>query len=300
MDGRGGCCIARYAGGGNANKMERVMLRFRPIAPKPATVSSDNKSSSGDTTTYVKAAAGRGKRKYNTKRRSYGAGSRKQRVRASPEQINNNNNNNNNKRARADESSGETVVVTLPLLPESPTESKTPTSRSAAPIWVSFNSTAAEINRFFTTPANSHRQQHRAEIGRICGEGVMGSSVTVECVTEMWVSGEGLRRTDQERVRNLEWDTCPRFITDVHNRVTWTNRAYKKMVVGDMDKEVEVVVWVAMKEKVPVSYPAFTCRVRVQHTCTKEIKILPCDVWRIDGGGFAWRLDVKAALSLGR
>ncbi|KAL0415716.1 UNVERIFIED_CONTAM: hypothetical protein Slati_3403500 [Sesamum latifolium] len=33
----GGCCIARYAGGAyDKSKVDRIMQRFRPIAPKPA------------------------------------------------------------------------------------------------------------------------------------------------------------------------------------------------------------------------------------------------------------------------
>ncbi|CAM8925011.1 unnamed protein product [Rhodiola kirilowii] len=292
MDGRdGGCCIARYGGGGaayDANKMKRLMLKFRPIAPKPSfgtsvigsSSSSGNnslKTSSGETATYVKP--GRGKRKYNTngaKRSSYAGGKRK-RVKSSPEKM------------------------TLPLLPESPTENKTPTSRFAppAPIWLSFNnishlemrassSDLTTEKRISIMTHNSQLQQKQAE--------VVGSVVTVECVTEVWVS------VAEERVRNLEWDTCPGFITDAENRVTWTNIAYKKMVVGEEDHEGggEVVVWVAMKDRVPVSSPAFTCRVRVQKTCSKEVKIFPCDVWRLGCGGFAWRLDVEAALSLGR
>uniref|UniRef100_A0A7N0VDS6 DUF7950 domain-containing protein n=1 Tax=Kalanchoe fedtschenkoi TaxID=63787 RepID=A0A7N0VDS6_KALFE len=315
MDGRGGCCIARYAGGGgyeDAKKMERVMLKFRPIAPKPATggsvfgsSSSDNnnsnKTSSGETTTYVKA--GRGKRKYNASGARRACGGGRKRVRASPEE-------NDSKRLVDIETSRDTTtVVTLPLLPESPTEIKTPTSRYVppAPIWLSFNSptttTAVPGNNNSVARMNaiSHHsyQNHQVAAGGVKVLGVVGSGVTVECVTEMWVSGEGLGRTDEERVRILNHDTCPGFISDAQNRVTWTNRAYRKMVVGE-EEGGDVVVWLAMKERVPVSYPAFTCRVRVQNTCTKEIKILPCDVWRMDGGGFAWRLDVKAALSLGR
>nr|POE72662.1 hypothetical protein CFP56_18663 [Quercus suber] len=38
MDGRGGCCIASYGANGvyDMSKMDMIMLRFRPIAPKPA------------------------------------------------------------------------------------------------------------------------------------------------------------------------------------------------------------------------------------------------------------------------
>uniref|UniRef100_A0A7N0RJV7 DUF7950 domain-containing protein n=1 Tax=Kalanchoe fedtschenkoi TaxID=63787 RepID=A0A7N0RJV7_KALFE len=301
MDGSGGCCIARYAGGGgydDAKKMERVMLKFRPIAPKPATGGSvfgssssennnnNNKTSSGETTAYVKA--GRGKRRYTTNggagKRACGGG--RKRVRASPVENN----------AREESSM---TVVTLPLLPESPTENKTPTSRYAPPppIWLSFNNSPA------TTPKaenNSFTRQQRVAVGGVKGLRVVGSGVTVESVTEMWGSGEGiLGRTDEERVRSLDWDTCPGFVSDGENRVRWTNRAYRRMAVGE-EEGAEVVVWLAMKERVPVGCAGFTCRVRVENTCTREIKVSPCDVWRMDGGGFAWRLDVKAALSLGR
>ncbi|CBI15623.3 unnamed protein product, partial [Vitis vinifera] len=41
MDAKGGCCIARYAGGAyDMSKVDRIMLRFRPIAPKPTSAGS--------------------------------------------------------------------------------------------------------------------------------------------------------------------------------------------------------------------------------------------------------------------
>ncbi|KAJ6776897.1 hypothetical protein OIU74_000971 [Salix koriyanagi] len=48
---------------------------------------------------------------------------------------------------------------------------------------------------------------------------------------------------------------------------------------------------------------AFSCWVRLQNSWQKEKcskTAVPCDVWRMDFGGFAWRLDVDSALSLGR
>lgn len=286
MDGRSVCCIARYAGGGDAcqekKMMERAMLKFRPIAPKPATgacsafgsSSPDTKTSSGDTT-YVKAA-GRGKRKYNmaninNKRRGFNGEGRKL-----PATISNDN----------DTSRGESSRVTLSLLPESPTDhlmkndnSRTPTSRTgpSTPIsWLSFNS-----------------QQNQA----------VESVVTVECLTHMYTcdGDQELGRMDEERLRTMEWDTCPGFITDGQMQVKWINKAYEK--VACVNDHHQLVVSVDMKDekvKEARTYPSFTCRVRVQQKGIKEIKILPCDVWRMDCGGFAWRLDVNAALSLGR
>ncbi|KAJ6418130.1 hypothetical protein OIU84_001503 [Salix udensis] len=113
----------------------------------------------------------------------------------------------------------------------------------------------------------------------------------------------------------MEKDTCPGFISDDYGRVTWTNEAYRMMVGQGEGGDRQVFVWLAMKEKVPMAvtvagHKAFTCRVRVQYqkydTCRVNLKekisivTVPCDVWRMDSGCFAWRLDVKAALCLGR
>lgn len=99
---------------------------------------------------------------------------------------------------------------------------------------------------------------------------------------------------------SLQRDTCPGFISDGLNRVLWTNEAYGKMVGGAAE---EVVAWLVMKAEVvvPAGIPSFTCRVRVVTFGKDKISLtLPCDVWRMDCGGFAWRLDTTAALSLGR
>ncbi|KAF2305984.1 hypothetical protein GH714_009279 [Hevea brasiliensis] len=64
-----------------------------------------------------------------------------------------------------------------------------------------------------------------------------------------------------------------------------------------------ITVRLVMKEKILpyLYYPTFTCWVRLQYTWPKEkfSQMFPCDVWKMESGGFAWRLDVKAALSLG-
>ncbi|KAH0690230.1 hypothetical protein KY290_018475 [Solanum tuberosum] len=297
MDGRGGCCIARYAAGAyDMSKVDRIMLKFRPIAPKPAVAGS---SVSGTTTppqkTEVPVRTGRWKRRYvkennknsnNSKRSNSGSSpSGRKRKAPSPEE---------------NESSGKTVsggetVVTLPLLSESPErkDRSVDVVKKNAPIWLSFGGNQENNN------------------GQLQGCGgvmfpqpvqVVGSWVKVESVTDAWVEGYGLGRTDEEKLINLERDSCPGFISDGLNRVRWANKAYKAMVGEGAG---EVVVWLVMKDDVRLpdnkSTAAFTCRVRVVR-CGKEKNslILPCDVWRMDGGGFAWRLDTEAALSLGR
>ncbi|KAJ4973031.1 hypothetical protein NE237_006205 [Protea cynaroides] len=256
MDSRGGCCIARYAGGAyDKSKVDRIMLRYRPIAPKPAVGGSIAGNSTPET--------GRTKRRY----------------------VRDNRKRCNRKKRLFSE------VTLLPLLPEMPDRKVTPTRNSppsdldlkvetSGPIWLNFKEPTTVLMPQPVKP--------------------VGSVVTVERVTEAFEDGDqGLGYTDEERKKNLERDTCPGFISDGMNRVEWINEGYKKMMIGD---DVDEMVWLVMKERLPVTYPAFACRVRLQYTCRKEKHSLtvPCDVWRMDRGGFAWRLDVKAALSLGR
>ncbi|KAE8681402.1 cyclin-dependent kinase G-2-like [Hibiscus syriacus] len=274
MQGRGGCCIARYEAAGHGiydmSKVNCIMLRFRPIAPKPATGGSVSPQESGE----VCSKSGRGKRRpckdsctmSNTKRC--------------------------NKKRRV---WNEEKRVTLPLLPETPDCKESVLNRQMGgviqktmPFWLSFG------------VADDKKESFPAEQAVVVPPQTVrvGSCVIVECLTETWVSGDVLGRTDEEKKINLGRDTCPGFISDDIGRVTWTNGAYKEMVGG------ETMVWLAMKERLPlmITYPVFTCKARVQYTCGIEQSslTLPCDVWRMDGGGFAWRLDINAALCLGR
>ncbi|KAK4350640.1 hypothetical protein RND71_029953 [Anisodus tanguticus] len=310
MDGRGGCCIARYAGDVyDMSKVDRIMLRFRPIAPKPAA----GGSVSGATTpqkSQVPVRTGRCKRRYvkdnnkntttsnSNKISSSGSRSptgRKRKV-PSPEE---------NEFSGKTVSGGADMVVTLPLLSESPERKDSLRDHSAdvvvkkqekyAPIWLSFGGNQGNNNDI---NSQGYGRMMFPQPVR-----VVGSWVKVESMTDAWVEGYGLGRTDEEKLVNLERDSCPGFISDGLNRVGWVNKAYKEMV-GEGGAG-EVVVCLVMKEDIRLlenkTTPAFTCWVRVVR-CGKEKNslILPCDVWRMDGGGYAWRLDTKAALSLGR
>ena len=339
MDGRGGCCIARYATGGggvygyDTSKVGQIMLRFRPIAPKPAAGGSvsgagGSKLENGET----KNRGGRGKRRIvrdNNNSNITKRCNRKKRNAHSPESY-------DDKRRRLvpDEK-----VVTLPLLPETPEPKDTPAKISPeardSSKWLSFE------NFVSSTENNIIANNNKVDENMFCGGWsaakaadptvvmmprpmrMVESSVMVECVTDTWTEGinkYGLGFTDEERRMNLEKDTCPGFVSDGYGRVTWTNGAYRKMVSqgceddNDHDymyggDQMRMMVRLVMKEdSLPVTMlmcPAFTCRVRLQCYTNgkKEIKsslTLPCDVWRMDSGGFAWRLDVNAALCLGR
>ncbi|WOG89201.1 hypothetical protein DCAR_0208437 [Daucus carota subsp. sativus] len=277
MDRRGGCCIARYGGGGGYNdmsKVDQIMLRYRPIAPKPVAAGGSKPESAE---LYVKNA--RPKRRYvrDQSKKRIGTGKRK----VSPE-----------KSSSAGSSSGGETAVTLPLLSEVPERKESPGRASKnAPIWLSFD-------RKEIVSGEGHVAFPVAEPARV----LVKSCVRVECVMDTWVDRNGLGKTDGEKVRNLERDTCPGFVSDGYNGVRWTNKAYREMV-GEADGE--MMVWVVMKDLVllPLMSEAFTCRVRV--SCGKDggfmsAMTLPCDVWRMSNGGLAWRLDIKAALCLGR
>ncbi|XWS60306.1 hypothetical protein CRYUN_Cryun07bG0024700 [Craigia yunnanensis] len=280
MEGRGGCCIARYAAAGvyDMSKMDRMMLRFRPIAPKPATGGSISPQGNSE----VHSKSGRGKRRHSKESNTM---SNKKRC---------------NRKIRV---LSEEKRVTLPLLPETPDckdsifkEKNGGVFHKMMPLWLSFGQ-ADDPKAGFLGGGGS---ADPAVVMAPQGVRVVGSCVTVECVTDTWVSGDGLGSTDEERKVNLRRDTCPGFISDGLGTVTWTNGAYKEMVGGEM---MEMMVWLVIMERLPmITYPAFTCRVRVQYPCGKDRSslTLPCDVWRMDVGGFAWRLDINAALCLGR
>ncbi|XP_057767476.1 uncharacterized protein LOC130987810 [Salvia miltiorrhiza] len=288
MDQRGGCCIARYSGSVyDISKVDRIMLKFRPIAPKPASANgslsgggSGSGSSSSASPESSGARTGRGKRKHAAKDGSAGKRCGRRKRRCSPAKTD----------SGGSVSGGEKdPIKTLPLLPEAPDvrEEATAASRQRYPLWLSFENGG------------------RAEA---VGRRVVASSwVKVECVTDTWLADfypyGGIGNTDAERVRSLEADTCPGFVTDGLNRVRWTNPAYRRMAAGEAAAagEGEVAAWLAVAEGValPTRCAAFTCRVRLV-TCGNEkaSKTVPCDVWRMECGGFAWRLDTAAALSL--
>ncbi|OAY30725.1 uncharacterized protein LOC110630753 [Manihot esculenta] len=306
MDGRGGCCIARYGGGAyDMSKVDRIMMRFRPIAPKPANVGSVSCGSSPEMS-EAGSRSGRGRRRFTSAN-----GSNSKRC---------NNGSNNRKRKGLSEENVD-AVVTLPLLPETPdckdspgretpVQLLSPKQAKSVPTWLSFGTNGKDHDRMVISGGfgmSDYQTVVTPHVMRV----VVGSCVTVECITDAWVDADGLGCTDDERRTNLERDTCPGMISDGFGRVTWTNEAYRKMVGGGEGGRGEVVVWLVMKDKAPVtaalgSKRAFTCRVRVQNhkACgngkERSSITVPCDVWRMEGGGFAWRLDVKAALSLGR
>ncbi|KAL0863965.1 hypothetical protein Bca101_043083 [Brassica carinata] len=127
-----------------------------------------------------------------------------------------------------------------------------------------------------------------------------------------WLSFSG----DGDRVFTLAYQTVEvirrRKVVILLCRVTWTNEAYRKMARDNVRVEegapdnksrdsFHVIVRLVMRERPMLTYTAFACRVKLQFTCQDRERCsltVPCDVWTMDAGGFAWRLDIKAALSL--
>lgn len=319
MDGRGGCCIARYAGNMyDMSKIDRIMMRYRPIAPKPDTKSSSARTAAADDS-ITRVKTGRGKRRYvrnSSSKKAGGVGNggvtKRCRSKSGGTKIKPSSSEENESNGRSTISTGSVSggdgIVTLPLLPETnPPPSReypargtflTPRGVEKVPLWLNFGSGGSQV------------QGERAEMVARQPVSVVGTWVRVECITDTWVVGLDVYGgiggcTDVEKMMNLERDTCPGFISDGGDRVIWVNKAYREMVVGQEEGEEEVMVWLVMKEGLQLpekKWPGFTCRVRVV-TCAKEKSsvTIPCDVWRLDSGqGFAWRLDTKAALSLGR
>lgn len=266
------------------SKMDRIMQRFRPIAPKPAAATGSFSSGCGSRSAVpknadlsVKAEIGRRLcEKYSASSVKKMCTVRKRKASSEDSEL-------NGRTASNESNSGGDTAVTLLLLPETP-DVKECSKREpqSSPLWLNFGNEEKRVG---------HDMEDLPPA-------VVGSWVKVERITDAWEHCDvyGLGRTDEERMMNLYLDTCPGFLSDGLNRVKWTNLAYKQMVQGDAAAE----VWLVINKGValPVGWPSFTCWLRVVKSPTTSLTV-PCDVWRMECGGFAWRLDAKAALSLG-
>lgn len=293
-------CVPRCADGAHGKSIiNRIMLRYRPIAPKPAGDGSSSASLTMKNNNSVYLAKRRTKRKY---------------VRVSKNsQLNNRKNEVDHAQERKEALNGN--IVTLQLLPENTVRKEPPEGGSwceffnrtiiadpiqHSPFWLS----EKQCDNYGASGRRSPMPPTRSYVGgdpvwnAMNPKRVIESWLTVECVSDTCMEGGWSGSTNTDKINNLENDTCPGFISDGLNRVTWVNKAYKRMMRVEED---EVVVWLVAKERIPAEWAAFGCRVRVWYGHGKEkyTQTVPSDVWRMDGGGFAWRLDVKAALSLG-
>lgn len=275
--------VARYQRADVAWKVGRIMLKYRPIAPKPASSCSSGAGAAG-------AGALEASRTTRGKRKSCAKECKRER-----------------KSTKKEESS---TITTLPLMPETPERKEEPapaptTSSDTASPAASFEGHVPAPPRFPCAPTWQVVAPRPVR--------PVGSWVTVEKVTDTWRSGEPVLWDEEAVKRILERDTCPAFVSDELEAVTWTNSAYKKMVVGTTataeeveEEEGEEEVRVALVSRagmVPEGVTCFTCRVRVRYACRSRRGTMsmaaPCDVWRLADGKLVWRLDVKAALSLG-
>lgn len=259
--------------GGDLNDkriINQIMLKFRPIAPKPVTV----ESSAG----LVPVKEKRAKRKYVRV---------KNKMTVAMMKVSN---------------AGEFVM-------------SDPVVRNV-PEWISFDvSRNNRENRDnfigdLEAPAPVTVGLHDVDLTLpVKRAEVVESWITMESVTGTCEDVRRLRySTDEEIWKDLEIDSCPGFVSNGYDEVQWVNLAYRRMVDPNPDGGApppEVVVSLGVKsEKSTVTeyWPAFSCRVRVVYQLSEKKKqiTVPCDVWKMDSGGYAWRLDVTAALSLGR
>lgn len=299
MDGRGGgCCISRYSGNGGGghisygmSKVDKIMLKFRPIAPKP--IASGSRSGSSSSTVDHNDRMKRRKRKYV---RLNGNKSKKDIKTVSTKRSKR-----NVSSSSFSVSGGGDSVVTLSLMPETSDRKENSLETSSRDL--------LNHNKPQPIPLSFNNQQQKVSYGHV-QKSERVSFVTMECVTDTWMNGEielGFV-TDHARLMNLEIDTYPSFLTDRKDTVIWTNKAYRELTSvssgGDGGDGSTVVVKKCNRVTMPVALLGFTCKVKVtwgseRGTCQSSVTA-PCDVWRLRSGGYAWRLDVKAALCLGR
>ncbi|XP_061989207.1 uncharacterized protein LOC133707739 [Rosa rugosa] len=295
MEGGGEC-----NGGGEKNPsvLNRILLKYRPIAPKPFTGG-----------TALDKLPKRTKRKYVRTVRKYKEDE-------------------NGKGQMTDEER----VETLQLLPQIIEQSGSDLSNHGGGSSCEVDAMIVEDNNHWLSLSGAGDPTAAVGKKQVAVDSVSDPSAVMDRMggVESWVTVECVRGTcmmapsssqgfgfglsgvsaDEERMRRLERDACPGFISDGWNRVQWLNGAFRRMVMMTRQQQPlpEVTVWLWMNEELPhTTNSAFTCQVKLKYTVLESQKkeknyysqSVPCDLWRMDGGGFAWRLDVKAALTLG-
>ncbi|XP_040957838.1 uncharacterized protein [Gossypium hirsutum] len=198
-----------------------IMLRFRPIAPKPVI----GESGSGGVQFGNKnllLCKPRAKRKY---------------VRVRKNNIKRKKRSSSSSPSDHEESSKKTEkVVTLQLLPEK-TEAIGSINDENGVVLEENNQDLPSLfnlnnSRWINRIAPLEEPDRKAVMSQTERATVVESWVTVECVTETCMDGRELGSTDVEKMKNLEADTCPGFISDGLNRVQWVNGAYKRMLMA--------------------------------------------------------------------
>ncbi|GKC90533.1 hypothetical protein Tco_1151182 [Tanacetum coccineum] len=284
--GYGGCGLY------DISMVDRMMMtKFRPIAPRPVA----SASGSGDSLTDLGGVSTRSKRKYvkvkslNKKKDNDGK-KRKVVVIKSPERA----------------ACGGERVVTLPLMPETPDRKENnhqmmvhDSRTRSSPMLLSFgNNSHDETSRESHVQTRTYLSQktiHENSDYGIAAINQVTSSYKPQTVSYVTVEHVTKAKVDSGLVgwREMENDSCPRFVSENNgDRVVWCNKAYKEMVAGG-----DHVMVVREDGELPT---AFTCNVKVTCRGSMGCLMVPCDAWRLEGGGYAWRLDVKAALCLGR
>ncbi|PUZ63391.1 hypothetical protein GQ55_3G064400 [Panicum hallii var. hallii] len=326
MERKGGCCLApRYGAAaagqqqaGAAWQMGRIMLKFRPIAPKPAAMAPV------PTPAPVPAAgagAGRGKRK------AVGGGGRRGRkpkraatvapVVAAPAPAvagqaaagdcrkDKDCEKEKSLSSRSSSSSGMTSVDSSP--PPPPQQARQPATLPLMPVSLVEEKPAVAAATGEPAPVASMAPASAAGAQPVPPRPALGpaaaasSWVTVEEVTATWRHGEEAPSSAAAE--------APAFVSDQWGRVTWTNAAFARAVSADGDEEARAV---GLAGALPAwgTCAGFTCRVRVVRHASSDTPrrgvgggssvVAPCDVWRLDAGGcYLWRLDLQAALTLG-
>ncbi|CAM8902077.1 unnamed protein product [Rhodiola kirilowii] len=296
MDGGGGgsgrrtskCMDGFSDGRRDDSDINRILLKYRPIAPKPV-VGGSSTGGGGSSTLSGK----RTKRKY---------------VRVS---------NRCKKKEGAD--TEEKRIVTLQLLPERSDPETERTSTAQLDIAVGRDSSDSDLRALEYMEMNSNDNNNfnfNININNwfpAVGGGrsrLIESWVTVESVTGTCTGTAEEDDNISSSHNQLETDSCPGFISKVENgRVEWVNTAYRRMVGCGSDVRAEVVVWVDIKAEAAAVLGrvirGFSCWVKVQYYEDEVNRkrplsmVVPCDAWRVENGGFAWRLDARAALCLG-
>ncbi|CAN6857544.1 unnamed protein product [Brassica oleracea var. botrytis] len=191
----------RYAGKAQDKvSLDTLMLRYRPIAPKPTT---GQPCDAGDNNKNSYNLSKRTKRKY---------------VRVSK-----NNSTTCRGKTRSDLSDDRepTGVVTLQLMPE-----KSDLTSDCTPSDPMVKTITGEETRETNTWTMFN--------GGVTAE--VETWVTVESATGVYdgsSSFQAVECTDAEIVDNLSKDTCPAFVSDASNRVVWVNEAYRRNVSGE-------------------------------------------------------------------